>query len=156
MAATLGTHANDLEEIEAHPAEADAPMRASAATIFSEHGNSVEMADRAAVPPLLRTAIMKTHQSHSHGPCKESLARCLQHGGASRRSVQAARPFKCATCEGQTRAAPRRTAAQPRSKDRSDFAVAIRAGPSLRPAGRRPSWRRSRLRLDVSSGLAEG
>ena len=54
------------EEIEANPAEAEAPMHASAATIFSKHGDNIEMAEWTAVPPLMRAAIKKIHESHSH------------------------------------------------------------------------------------------
>eukprot|EP00959_Pyramimonas_sp_CCMP1952_P372650 7803608-Pyramimonas_sp.AAC.1 len=57
------------------------------------------------------------HESHSHGPYKESLARYLQHGGASPRAAQAARLCRCTTREEQARAAGRPTAAQPKVKD---------------------------------------
>ena len=108
------------EEIEANPAEAEAPMHASAAAIFSKHGENIEMAEWTAVPPLMRAAIKKIHESHSHGPYKESLVRYLQHGGASRKAVQAARLFRCTWCEEQARTAARPTAAQPKIKDFSE------------------------------------
>eukprot|EP00959_Pyramimonas_sp_CCMP1952_P287366 6010003-Pyramimonas_sp.AAC.1 len=95
----------ELDEIEANPAEAEAPVHASAATTFSKHGDNIEMAEWAAAPPLMRAAIKKMHESHSHGPYKGSLVRCLHRGGAGRRAAQAARLFRRATCEEQARAA---------------------------------------------------
>eukprot|EP00959_Pyramimonas_sp_CCMP1952_P003957 83280-Pyramimonas_sp.AAC.1 len=62
----------------------------------------------------MRAAIKKIHESHSRGPYKELLVRYLQHGGASRRAVQATRLFRCTTCEEQARTAARPTAAQPK------------------------------------------
>eukprot|EP00959_Pyramimonas_sp_CCMP1952_P085257 1782691-Pyramimonas_sp.AAC.1 len=136
-------------------------MHASAAAIFSKLGENIEMAEWTAAPPLMRAGIKKIHESHSHGPYKESLVRHLQHGGASRRAVQAARLFMCTTCEEQARTAARPTAAQPKVKDfneaismdfmimpdldknvhvvlvivdvASDFTVAIYACPRSRP-----------------------
>eukprot|EP00959_Pyramimonas_sp_CCMP1952_P033445 702114-Pyramimonas_sp.AAC.1 len=61
-------------------------MRAGAAAVFSKQGENIEMSEWAAVPPLMRAAIKKIHESHSHGPYNESLVRYLQRGGASRRA----------------------------------------------------------------------
>eukprot|EP00959_Pyramimonas_sp_CCMP1952_P362749 7596386-Pyramimonas_sp.AAC.1 len=63
----------ELDEIEANPAEAEAPMHAGAAAIFSKHGENIEMAEWTAVPPLMRAAIKEMRESHPHGPYKESL-----------------------------------------------------------------------------------
>ena len=42
----------ECDEFEANPAETEAPMHASAAAIFSKHGENIEMAEWTAVPPL--------------------------------------------------------------------------------------------------------
>eukprot|EP00959_Pyramimonas_sp_CCMP1952_P269834 5641602-Pyramimonas_sp.AAC.1 len=44
------------DEIEANPAEAEAPMHASASTILSMCGDDIEMAEWTAVPPFIRAA----------------------------------------------------------------------------------------------------
>ena len=49
--------ADGLENIAAFLAEVETPMRAGAATISGKDGECIEMADRAAIPPLLRAAI---------------------------------------------------------------------------------------------------
>eukprot|EP00959_Pyramimonas_sp_CCMP1952_P191264 3999594-Pyramimonas_sp.AAC.1 len=77
------------------------------------------MAEWTAAPGTTTSAssYQEDAQSYAHGPCKESLVRYLQHGGASRRAAQAARFFRCTTCEEQDRTAARPTAAHPKVRD---------------------------------------
>lgn len=77
------------------PANAEPAMRGSADVIFRDRAGVDDVAaaptEWCQVSPLIRAAIKKIHETHSHAPYKELLARHLQQAGARRVAVDAAR-----------------------------------------------------------------
>lgn len=98
-------------------ANVDPAMHASADVIFRDRGQGADGQESPQewrqILILVRSAIKKVHETHSHAPYKESLARYLQHALARRLAVDAARLFVCKHCEQRQRLRSRPAAAIP-------------------------------------------
>ena len=91
-----------------------AATHASSKVLFEKEPDKKPPKEWKDVPAMIRAAIIKVHNAHGHAPYKESLAKFLQHSGASQEAVAAGRLFRCDTCESRCRHADRPNAARPK------------------------------------------
>ena len=89
-------------------------LRRSANVVFKELEDETEFNSWGDVPSMLRSAIIKVHRQYSHSLRGDELVRHLRLGGASESAINAAKLFKCETCEKEVRNMPRPVAAVPK------------------------------------------